>query len=168
MTSNLQPIRDEGQDEYGGDDDRPLRGYVALMAAYVAVTGALALVLRRRRSVPRLALADVAFMSIATHKLSRIISKDSIGSPLRAPFTRYVEPAGAGELNESVRVGGAAHAVGELLMCPLCLDVWVATGFLGSFSLAPRATRLVASIFTTAAISNALHFAWDALKKVDD
>lgn len=156
-------------DEYGEDkDDRPLRGYVTLMAAYGAVVGGLALVLRRRRIVPELGLGDLALLAVATHKLSRVVTKDAITSPLRAPFVRYVEPAGAGEVNEQVRVGGAAHALGELLMCPLCCDVWVATAFVAGYSLVPRATRLAASVFAIGAASNVLHFGWDALKKVDE
>jgi hypothetical protein len=53
-------------------------------------------------------------------------------------------------------------------MCPLCLDLWVATGFVATYALAPRATRLAASVFAIGAASNGLHFAWDALKKVDE
>jgi hypothetical protein len=156
-------------DEYGEDrDDRPLRGYVTLMAIYGTAVGGLALLLRKRRSVPQLGLGDLALLAVATHKLSRVVTKDSITSPLRAPFVRYVEPAGAGEVNEKVRVGGAAHAFGELLLCPLCLDVWVATGFVAGYAFAPRATRLAASVLAIGAASNALHFGWDALKKVDE
>jgi hypothetical protein len=163
------PDEANGADEYApGEEERPLRGYLAVMAVYGAGLGASALLMGRRRSLPELKLRDLVLLGVATHKLSRVLSKDSITSPLRAPFVRYVEPAGAGEVNERVRVGGPAHAVGELLTCPLCLDVWVATGFVGSFALAPRATRMVASVFSVAAMSNALHFAWDALKKVDE
>ncbi|HEX8769933.1 MAG TPA: DUF1360 domain-containing protein [Acidimicrobiales bacterium] len=156
-------------DEYGEDkDDRPLRGYVTLMAAYGIFVGVLALVLRKRRIVPQLGIGDVALLTVATHKVSRVVTKDAITSPLRAPFVRYVEPAGAGEINEQVRVGGTAHALGELLTCPLCFDVWAATAFLAGYSFAPRATRLAASVFVIGAASNALHFGWDALKKVDE
>ncbi|MDQ6910707.1 MAG: DUF1360 domain-containing protein [Actinomycetota bacterium] len=156
-------------DEYGQDeDDRPLRGYAILMAIYGTAIGGLGLLARKRRAVPQLGLGDLALVAVATHKLSRVVTKGSITSPLRAPFVRYVEPAGAGEVNEQVRVGGAAHALGELLMCPLCLDVWVATGFVAGYAFAPRATRSAASVLAVAAASNALHFGWDAFKKVDE
>lgn len=159
----------DGDDEYGQDeDDRPLRGYAVLMAIYGSAVCGLALLARRRRNVPQLGFGDLALVAVATHKLSRVLTKDSITSPLRAPFVRYVEPAGAGEVNEQVRVGGATHALGELLMCPLCLDVWVATGFVAGYAFAPRATRLVASVLAAAAASNTLHFGWDALKKVGE
>ncbi|HUQ63381.1 MAG TPA: DUF1360 domain-containing protein [Acidimicrobiales bacterium] len=162
----MNPDEDDKYAE--GKDDRPLRGYILLMSTYGAVVGALTLLLRRRKTLPQLGLGDLALIAVATHKLSRVVTKDSITSPLRAPFVTYVEPAGAGEVNEKVRVGGAAHAVGELLMCPLCVDVWVATGFVGASAFAPRATRMAASVFAIGAVSNALHFAWDALKKVDE
>ena len=77
--------------------------------------------------------ADVVLLSIATHKLSRLLSKDAVTSPLRAPFTRYDHPIGSGEVTEQVRDQGSStrHAVGELLSCPFCLAVWVATGLTG-------------------------------------
>ena len=45
--------------------------------------------------------------------------------------------------------------IGELLVCPYCLDVWTATGFLGGLVVAPRATRWVASVFAVVAIEEA-------------
>ena len=80
-------------------------------------------------------------ISIATHKLSRLLAKDSVTSPLRAPFTRYAEPGGAAEVNEEVRDQGSSirHSIGELVTCPFCLAVWVATGLTGGLVLAPAA-----------------------------
>lgn len=39
-------------------------------------------------------------MALATAHLSRLITKDSVTSVLRAPFARFEEPAGEGEVNE--------------------------------------------------------------------
>ena len=102
--------------------------------------------------------ADVVLLSIATHKLSRLLSKDAITSPLRAPFTRYDRPIGSGEVMEQVRDSGSPtrHAIGELLSCPFCLAVWVATGLTGGLVLAPRLTRLVATALTAVAASDFL------------
>ena len=153
------------RDEYGGTEDRPLRGYLALMSAYGATAATVgALVVRSKR---RPSFADLALAAVATQKLSRVLTKDSITSPVRAPFVRYDEPAGAGEVNEQVRRDGPTHALGELLTCPLCMDVWVGTGFVGGMSVAPRFTRFVASVFAVTSVSNALHFAWDALKQTE-
>ena len=77
---------------YAPHEQRPLGGYLAAMGVYATVTAALAgLVRAAGRPVPeRPAPADVVLLSIATHKLSRLLSKDAITSPLRAPFTRMV------------------------------------------------------------------------------
>ena len=36
----------------------------------------------------------------ATRKVSRLLAKDKVTSALRAPFTRFLDPAGHGELEE--------------------------------------------------------------------
>lgn len=153
--------------EYSPNEERPLAGYVAAMSGFGVLVSAFAAITRKRgvKLPARIEPYDFALLSLATHKLSRIISKDAVTSPIRAPFTEYKEPAGAGELNEDVRVHGVAHGIGELLTCPFCLAVWVATSLVAGFVNAPRATRLVASTFGAVAISDALQFGYDALKK---
>jgi hypothetical protein len=54
--------------------------------------------------------------------------------------------AGGGKVNEEVRGSGAAHAVGDLLICPICMDLWVASTLAIVLGLAPRATRIVAFV----------------------
>ena len=44
---------------------------------------------------------------IATHKIGRIITKDWVTSPIRAPFTRYEESVGGGEVKEQSRAKGS-------------------------------------------------------------
>ena len=90
-------------------------------------------------------MADIVLMSIATHKLSRLIAKDAMTSPLRAP----VHPAtpSRAERRGQQRGGprpGQQHPprVGELITCPFCLAVWIATG--GApvvVAVVPRADR---------------------------
>ncbi|MGQ5262749.1 DUF1360 domain-containing protein [Micromonospora sp. ZYX-F-536] len=149
---------------YAPHEHRPLGGYLAAMGTYAGVAGALAgLVKVTGRPVPeRPATADVVLLSIATHKLSRLLSKDAVTSPLRAPFTRYDHPIGSGEVMEQVRDSGSStrHAIGELLSCPFCLAVWVATGLTGGLVLAPRLTRLVATALTAVAASDFLQMAY--------
>ncbi|MER7335550.1 MULTISPECIES: DUF1360 domain-containing protein [unclassified Micromonospora] len=149
---------------YAPHEYRPLGGYLAAMGTYAAVTGAFAGLVRvTGRHVPeRPATADVVLLGIATHKLSRLLAKDAVTSPLRAPFTRYDRPSGSGEVMEQVRDQGssARHAIGELLSCPFCLAVWVATGFTGGLVLSPRLTRLVATALTAVAASDFLQMAY--------
>jgi hypothetical protein len=154
---------------YAAGEDRPLRDYGAFIAAYGAGVAALALYGRRKgvKLPERVGLGDLALVSVATHRVSRLVSKDSITSVVRAPFTRYVEPAGAGEVNEEVRGTGVRHALGELIGCPFCLAQWIGTGFVAGLVFAPRATRVVASVFAAVAVSDTLQFAYAKLQQAE-
>lgn len=155
--------------QYAPHEHRPLDGYLVTMGAFGVLAGSLAAAARLTgRPVPQSpSPGDVVLISIATHKLSRLIAKDSITSPLRAPFTAYAEPGGAGELNEEVRDQGSSlrHSIGELVTCPFCLAVWVATGLTGGLVLAPRLTRLTATVFTATAASDFLQMAYSMAKE---
>ena len=167
MTETLRAKLARVGQSYAPHEHRPLGGYVAAMGSFTALAGSLAAAAKvTGRPVPeRPAVADVVLLSIATHKLSRLIAKDAVTSPLRAPFTRYAEPAGAAELNEEVRDGSSLkHGIGELITCPFCLAVWVATGLTGGLVLAPRLTRLAASTLTAVAVSDFLQMAYDIAK----
>ena len=85
------------KERYSDGEERPLGGYLAAMGAYAAVTGTLAIITRlTRRDLPDgLAMKDLLLSATATHKLSRLITKDPVTSPLRAPFT--VRPGRAGQ-----------------------------------------------------------------------
>nr|WP_205809190.1 DUF1360 domain-containing protein [Micromonospora sp. HNM0581] len=154
---------------YAPHEHRPLGGYLAAMGTYAGVTGVITgLVKVTGRTVPeRPTTSDVVLLAIATHKLSRLLSKDAVTSPLRAPFTRYERPIGSGEVMEQVRDSGSStrHAIGELLSCPFCLAVWVATGLTGGLVLAPRLTRLVATALTAVAASDFLQMGYAAAQR---
>ncbi len=146
---------------YGArEGDRPLGGYVRTMIVYAGTTGSLALLARSRgvRLPNTVPVGDVALLTVATYRLSRLISKDAITSPLRARWTRFVAPAGPGEVVEDARGTGSGHAVGELLTCPFCLAQWVATGLVFAYLAKPRLTRWVAVTLTAVTGSNLLQF----------
>src|SRR3954451_13287907 len=116
---------------YAPGEQRPLAAYAGLTTAFgLAVGGALAAAGAAGRELPeRLAPSDVVLAGLATQKLSRLISKDKVTSFLRAPFVRFEESAGHGELSEEPRGHGLRYAIGELLACPYCISQWVAAGF---------------------------------------
>lgn len=140
-------------------EERPLLPYATLAAAFN--TG-LAVVLWRSKRVPQLTATDIALLGVATHKLSRLLTKDRATSFLRAPFVRYQGPAGHGEVDEAPRGHGAQRALGELLVCPYCLATWVAGGFVAGMAVSPRRTRAVAGLFATIAVADSLHLAYRA------
>jgi hypothetical protein len=154
------------QREYAGDKDRPLGGYAAVMGVYAAVLGLVTGAGRVLgvRLPERIGVQDTVLLCLATHKASRLLSKDAVTSPLRAPFTRYEEPAGEGEVNESVRGTGVRHALGELVSCPFCLGVWISGGLTAGLVLAPRATRVVLTGLTAVAGSDAIQLLYDRAK----
>ena len=148
-------------EEYAPGEDRPLGGYAALMGLYgVAVTAGVVALRRRRWPLPDVRPVDILLTGVATHKLARRMTKDSVTSPLRAPFTRYQGAAGSAELQEQVRGQGLRKAVGELVSCPFCISQWVATGFVFGLLTAPRATRWTASVFSALALADFLQFAY--------
>jgi hypothetical protein len=150
--------------DYGGG--QPLHGYITTLTVYASVvaglTGLAAATGRRGPSRP--APADVVLISVATHKLSRLLAKEAVTSPLRAAMTRFEGAAGSSEVNEVPRATGSRHAAAELISCPFCLGVWVATGFCAGLVFAPRLTRLVATGLTAVAGSDFLQLAYDAAK----
>jgi hypothetical protein len=152
---------------YSNGDARPLRGYSAVLGAYATVVSLLTVVGRARgvRLPERLSVQDTVLLCAATHKASRLLSKDAVTSPLRAPFTRYEEAAGEAEVNESVRGHGVRHAVGELVTCPFCLGVWVASGLTAGLVFAPRITRLAASALTAIAASDLAQLVYNGARE---
>jgi len=150
-----------------GRDTGTLAGYASVVSVYHLLFGAFLLGVRHFRvKLPeRIGLADSLLLGIATYKLSRVITKDSVTSFIRAPFTIYRGVSGPSELKEDVRGSGERKSFGELLTCPFCLAVWISSILTYGLVFQPRLTRLVATIFTVTAISDGLQYGVEALRK---
>jgi hypothetical protein len=159
--------------QYAGDSDRPLPGYLLLTVGYTAMAGVLLTAARRRAGTDqtRLDWEDLALTAVSTYRLSRLLTKDAISSPLRAPLTRFTGAGTPGEVNDEVapEIEGrpVLHAVGELATCPFCAGQWVATTLVAGHVLAPGATRLVTGILTAAAGAEVLQYAHAALHRLE-
>lgn len=149
---------------YAPHEHRPLAPYSALTGIFgVGFATAMTVAYRQRGELPeRYGVLDIVTVGIATHKISRLITKDKVTSFLRAPFVRYQEPAGHGEVEEEPRGEGLRYATGELLVCPYCIAQWVVGAFGAGMVGAPRATRLVAFMYTAQATSDFLQLAYKA------
>ena len=145
-------------------DPHRLAGYLGSMTTFAALWTATHRAVRRGDgSRPdRWRGSDVALGAVATHKLSRIISKEGVTTPLRAPFTEFEGEAGSAEVHERPK-HGLAHVPGELLTCPFCLAPWIATTYVAGLVLAPGPTRAAAAAFATVAGSDALQHAYARL-----
>jgi hypothetical protein len=143
-------------------EERPLGGYAVLTGVFAAAAAAFTAWVRASgRELPeRIDPADLALVTVATHKASRLIAKERVTSAARAPFTRYEGRAGFGEVTETPRGRGLRRAVGELLLCPYCLSLWIGAGFAAGLVVAPRQTRWVAGVLSAVFGADVLQIAY--------
>jgi hypothetical protein len=146
------------------EESLPLSHYARILALY-NLAFAVFLVLSRRSGKPipeRIEWRDILLLGIATFKLSRLLSKEIVTTPIRAPFTTLVDYTGQGEVKEEPRGEGTTRAVGELLSCPFCLGAWVAALLAYGLVLSPPVTRFAASVLTTLCLSDFLQLGYTA------
>ena len=149
--------------------DMPLPQYAGLVAVFGTLAASLlAAENARDDEPPPLGLGDLVLLGLATHKLSRLIAKDRVTAPFRAPFTKFVKDDGAGEVEEESRGEGMQKAVGDLGTCPFCVSPWVALGLTAGIRFAPRATRLFCGILSSVTASHFLHQAYVVLKEKNE
>lgn len=163
----MTPDPIEGYSPPGDTDEHPLGGYAVLMSVFGAAFGGSLLAARRAgHELPeRIGAGDLLITGIATHKLSRLLAKDKVTATFRAPFTEYEGAAGKGEVSEKPRGHGVRRSIGELLLCPFCLSQWVAGAFAVGLVVAPRVTRLLASMWTAQTVADVTQLAYVAAKE---
>lgn len=132
------------------------------MGTFAALSGGFVTWFRRSgRELPdTIATRDLVLIAIATHKSSRLIARDRVTSTVRAPFTTFQDDAGPSEVDEAARGHGLRRAIGELLICPYCLGLWVAGVLVAGMLSAPRATRWSVSILVALTGADALQIAY--------
>jgi hypothetical protein len=144
---------------------QPLTGYLALSVVFNAgLATALATASRRGRLPERFRADDIAIMAVATHKIARLVTKDSATSFVRAPFVHLQEKSGSNSLQEEPRGSGARRSLGELLTCPECTGQWVVAGLTAGMLHAPRPTRAISAMFTALAAADLLQHLYAGLK----
>ena len=149
---------------YGGSKQR-LYSYATLSGVFNLIFAVFLLVAKGTgRSIPeRVDVKDIALLGVATHKLSLTGAQDAVTSPLRAPFTEFEEKESPKSVQEQPRGEGLRRSIGELVTCQFCLGMWAAAFFTYGLVLAPRVTRLFATILTVLTISDHLHQTYKAL-----
>jgi Protein of unknown function (DUF1360) len=154
------PTTDGPASGYAPDSVRPpLTAYATLAGAFSSGVATFLVIRRHRRGgLPeKIAAQDVALISSASFALSRLVTKKKVTAFIRAPFTEFQGHGDApGELDERPRGSGPRRVIGELLVCPYCLDMWAATAGVLGLVAAPRETRIVASILSSFGLSDFL------------
>ncbi len=152
---------------YDPDGEVNLTGFAGSLTAFMTATAATAIAARAQgRTLPeRYATSDLLLGGLAAHKFSRLLSKASVTSPIRAPFTTFEGPAGSSEHVEVARgEHGVRHTLGELLTCPFCVGTWVSAAYVGGLTVSPRVARAWAAVFAVTAISDGLQQAYARLR----
>ena len=140
-----------------GHEHEPLAHYVALMAGFASLSALTlgALHAAGRPFPTQVGLHDVALLGLATSRVSRLVTHDKVMRAVRAPFTEVVPGTSPDKVNERPRrVDGGRRAIGELLTCPRCVGMWAALGLSCGYVLSPKVTRVIATIFAAATLSD--------------
>jgi hypothetical protein len=100
----------------------PYRAYAAILGLYAAgLAGAGALGRALERDPQCQTALDLGVLGLATFKVARTLSRDSVASFVREPFVRGDARSGD---EEPVRTGGFDEAIGELVTCTRCVGIW--------------------------------------------
>lgn len=138
------------------EEERPLPEYAGLVAAFWLVFAGF-LATNRDRLPERLGTRDLALITLSTYKLSRLVAKDDVMSFIRAPVTEDEDA-------QQPKRSGAARAIGELVTCPYCVGLWIASGLSYAQVLFPRETRFATSVFSAHAVTDFLNAAFVRLR----
>ena len=147
------------------DSYQPMGGYIILTTVFnVGLAAALIGALRRGRLPEQIETKDIIVLGVATHKIARLLTKDSVTSFMRAPFVQLEEKKGTNSVTEKPRGRGLRRSIGELISCPECTGHWVASGLVVGLIHAPRLTRVIGSLYASLAIGDMLQFVYVGLK----
>ena len=113
--------------------------------------------------MPSLAAISAAWSPLLTPRPTH--TGRSVTAFVRAPFTRFQEATGHGEVSEEPRGDGFRYAIGELLICPYCMSQWIVGAFAVGMVAQPRFTRLIASAYTAQTIADFLQLAYLAAEE---
>jgi hypothetical protein len=86
---------------------------------------------------------DFAIISLATFRITRLITTDVILNKLRERVWKKYPPENGG--------------LGYLITCDWCTSIWVASPLVVSYTIADRSTVLVAAIFAASGIAGLIN-----------
>lgn len=97
---------------------------------------------------------DFLLLCLGTFRLTALVTEDKVFRFLRAPFVteEHVKgPDGEKIVEEKPCGRGVRRVIGELLLCPWCAGIWIATLLVFVRMLFPDAGQLLLLVLGTAA-----------------
>jgi hypothetical protein len=97
---------------------------------------------------------DLLLLSLATFRLTEIVTEEKVARVIRAPFADEVtvqKENGEEETQEVPRGTGFRRVVGEMILCPWCTGVWIATLLTFAWVLIPAVAKVILIAFAVAA-----------------
>lgn len=149
----------------GPRDPAHIAGYATALGVFGSTALGVLLAGRKTGRLPeRYPVADLALGALALQAFTRVVAKDAVMTPVRAPFTEFEEVGAPAELNEKPRPEHGRHTVGELLSCPFCLAPWFGGAYVTGLAFAPRVARAWAAVFSMVSVSDDLQFVYERLQ----
>jgi hypothetical protein len=97
---------------------------------------------------------DLLLLFLATFRLTELVTEEKIARAIRAPFCEPVtltDPDGTEREDEVPAGTGVRRCIGEMILCPWCAGIWIATLLTFFWLLAPGIARAVLLAFGVAA-----------------
>jgi hypothetical protein len=134
----------------------PQRLYAVFLLTYLVVWGLFFLSMRQMgESWPQqVSGIDLLLLSLASFRLTAIVTEEKVARSLRAPFCEriVITKSDGTAAEEEVPAGrGLRRAAGEMILCPWCAGVWIATLLVFFWILLPGISRVVLLAFSVAA-----------------
>lgn len=147
---------------YGSEKDTPLGAYVLFVAIYNLLL--FGLIRKASPKDAKLDLKELGLIALSTQKLSRVITRDAVTAPFRAPFARYQESLGYGEIRDEPVGKGLRLAIGEMITCNYCADMWVGLGLMAALKKFPNPTWAFMSLMSTCTVADFLHVFYESTR----
>jgi hypothetical protein len=97
---------------------------------------------------------DVVLLCLATFRLTEVITEEKVARFIRAPFCvrkKMIGADGKESFEEEPCGAGVRRVIGELVLCPWCTGIWIASTLTFLYVFTPDVARVVLLAFGVAA-----------------
>jgi hypothetical protein len=136
------------------DAQIPLYGVFLLTYCALWILFLLAMAVSGRPWPEEVSGIDLLLLSLATFRLTEIVTEEKVARCIRAPFCERVvvtKPDGTQDYEERPKGQGLRRVAGELILCPWCTGIWIATLLCFFWLLIPGLARVLMTVFAVAA-----------------